>query len=225
MTNLNKTTDTVYGAKPEVFGVFDLDFYEYMHYLYLPVLMDDDGGLQVDVPKRLAFAEPVLVAAQLEEQRRGNVWNYAYVTARRGFATPGNPLNRPGWHADGFGTEDVNYVWTDRFPTLFAEQSFTGISDGHNASMTQFADQIEVGAIRTYADRTLLRLDQQVIHAAPEIPAPGGERSFFKVSFSNERYALRGNSHNNLLDYDWPMLSRTMERNDPSRGEADAVPS
>lgn len=223
---MGETMHTTYGAKPENLGVYDLRFTEYMHYMYLPVQFGDLGWA-FRLPANLEFAREFVedvISAEFDRTRR-NEWRYTYVTARRGFATPGNPLNRPGWHADGFGTGDINYVWTDRYPTLFAEQPFTGISTGHNVSMMQFEDQIEVGSTRTYPDKTLLRLDQHVIHSAPEIPAPGGERSFFKVSFSNERYALLGNSHNHLFDYDWPMIDRTVARNDPSRRETDSVPS
>lgn len=219
---------SAYGKRPESLGVHKLDFTEYMHYMYLPVQFGELGWA-FRLPANLEFAREFVEDVIDAEFWRGgagrNRWQYVYVTARRGFATPGNPLNRPGWHADGFGTDDVNYVWTDRFPTMFAEQRFEGISTGHAASMEQFTDQIAAGFVHTYPDKTLLRLDQFVVHSAPEIPAPGGERSFFKVSFSNERYALLGNSHNHLFDYDWPMLPRTVARNDPSRSETDSVRS
>lgn len=212
---------TEYGHAPETVGVYDLDFTEYMHYMYLPVSLPDSRGV-IALPPRLEFARKMITdAIVMERIEKRTEWAYIYVTARRGYATPGNPLNRPGWHADGFGTEDINYVWTDAFPTLFAEQRFESISAEHGASMTQFEAQIAAGFVTTYPDRTLLRLDPFVIHAAPEIPTPGGERSFFKVSFSNDRYNLIGNSHNHLLDYDWPMYSREQLRNDPARAGSD----
>ena len=209
-----------YGIAPEQMGVYDLNFTEYMHYMYLPVWILGEG---FQLPKRLAFAHDLIMDAWDSELARGNRWDYIYVTARRGFATPGNPLNRPGWHADGFGTPDVNYVWTDRFPTLFAEQEFEGITEDHVHSIAQFEYQIDPANIRTYPDKTLLRLDRRVIHTAPPIPEPGGERSFFKVSFSNDRYNLIGNSHNHLLDYDWPMVARGQVRNDPAGAGKDAA--
>lgn len=208
-----------YGEKPEQHGIWDLEFVEYMHFMYLPVVISrKEGGLDGPaIPPQIEFARSLIEAViDYEWIERENVTDYVYVTARRGFATPGNPLNRPGWHSDGFGTDDVNYVWTDRYPTLFADQKFVDISDDHIESARQFEAQVDPTRIRTYADKELLRLDPSVIHAAPEIPAPGGERSFFKVSFSNERYNLRGNAHNHLLDYDWPMFDRAATRNDPA---------
>ena len=208
---------TVYGNAPAVIGNYALDAWEeYMHYMYLPVVMPERPGLRI--PERLSFASDLIQDAI---DREANRFTYVYVTARRGYATPGNPLNRPGWHSDGFGTEDVNYVWTDRYPTDFAVQEFHGISNGHNESARQFALQVVPHLIRNYPDRELLRLDSSVIHAAPTIPTPGGERSFFKVSFSNSRYNLIGNSHNYLFDYDWRMFDRHALRNDPAHAEKD----
>lgn len=216
--------DRYYGAKPESLGVLELEWDEYLHFMYLPVMIE--GDRRIVVPNQLEFLREQIVSITLGEWNRrldtgSSMWQYVYVTARRGYATPGNPLNRPGWHTDGFGGEDVNYVWTDRFPTLFAEQEFRGVSDDHVTSVHEFEEQLDVERIVRYPDRTLLRLDPFVVHAAPEIPAPGGERSFFKVSFSDERYNLKGNSHNHDLDYSWPMFSRDEVRNDPARAGKD----
>lgn len=215
-----------YGNAPEQHGIWDLKFEEYMHYMYLPIVIPEVSG-HVKIPANLEFARKMIVnVIENEWITRGNRTSHVYVTARRGYATPGNPLNRPGWHSDGFGTTDVNYVWTDRFPTLFAIGNFGHISDDHIISSAQFELSANHGAeveIKTYADKELLRLDPSVIHAAPPIPAPGGERSFFKISFSNERYNLKGNAHNHLLDYDWPMYDRQTVRNDPHRAQDDGA--
>lgn len=222
---------TEYGKEPIDCGNLPLpEWKEFMHYMYLPISMP--GSSEVRIPERLQFASKVIWSAiDREDYLFGafGKWQYIYLTMRRGFATPGNPLNRPGWHSDGFGTEDVNYVWTDRFPTDFAVQAFQDVSADHEESIRQFTEQIalsrEYGEDSTihYPDNQLLRLDSAVIHRAPEIPAPGGVRSFLKVSFSNSKYNLAGNSHNFLFDYDWDMFDRNEVRNDPARAEADGV--
>lgn len=216
-----------YGNAPAQHGIWDLKFEEYMHQMYLPIAVPDDLGAGIQIPRNLAFAEEmILKVIHHEWVIRANPTTHVYVTARRGYATPGNPLNRPGWHSDGFGTDDVNYVWTDRFPTLFAIGEFGNISTDHAESSRQFtttADNSALTTIKTYADRELLRLDPSVIHTAPPIPAPGGERSFFKISFSNSRYNLKGNAHNYALEYDWPMFDRQVARNDPARAEVDGT--
>jgi len=241
----NPNTQNRYGAEPLTMGEWELDFGEYMVYQYLPVNINGiDGLYDIRLPGNLEFARDIIEECIDEELSRNKVWSYIYVTAKRGFATPGNPLNRPGWHADGFGTPDVNYVWVDRFPTVFAIGEFGDISDDHIESVKQFTAAIDESArvwredfpksvglnrpkgkikLKTYPDKTLVRLDDTIIHAAPEVPAPGGERSFFKVSFSNDKYNLKGNAHNYLLDYEWDMFDREFIRNDPARAGKDAA--
>lgn len=211
-----------YGRAPEDLGAFDPDWTEYMHYLYLPVMMPYQPGLRL--PERLDFLREAITYAEYHERQQGNRFDYVYVTARRGYASPGNPLNRPGWHADGFGTDDINYIWSDRYPTQFAVQEFYGISNDHVLSVEQFTAQIANDNIVTFPDKMLLRLDPSVIHCTPIIPPPGGNRSFFKISLSNSEYNLEGNSHNHLFDYTWRMWNRDEVRNDPAYAGGDSGP-
>lgn len=194
-----------------------------MHYMYLPICIESNGMWDVRLPANLMFANDLVQHAIYSETIRGNSWKYVYLIACRGYATPGNPLNRPGWHSDGFGTPDVNYVWTDRFPTQFAIKDFENISSDHNVSIQQFAEQVNPSLVFEYPDCMLMRLDSSVIHAAPEIPAPDGVRSFLKVSFSNDRYNLVGNSHYHLFEYDWQMFERDAVRNDLAHAGRDSV--
>jgi hypothetical protein len=223
---------------PEIVGDYNLDWDEYMNYQYLPVqIRDHRDNVHYSIPDNLLFADDMIADCTVEEGTRGNRWRYVYVTAKRSFASPGNALNRAGWHADGFGTPDINYVWTDKYPTVFAVGDFTmggvlpPISDDHIESVKQMEKAIELNRkvgfghilMETFADKTLLRLDSTMIHAAPEIPAPGSIRSFFKVSFSNDKYNLKGNAHNYGLSYDWEMHARETVRNDPARAGKDSA--
>jgi hypothetical protein len=222
-------TERTYGAAPEIVAYFDLSktWDEYTHRMYLPVHIPEllerpryegidypPDHLRIELPSDVTFARPLIEKAITHEyDEHGYWWTHVYLTVRMGYATPGNPLNRPGWHADGFGTDDINYVWTDRFPTEFAVTPFEGISDDDQDSLDQFDDQIGASDIVTHTPGLLMRLDASVIHRAPEIPHPGGERRFLKVSFSTERYNLKGNARNRSLTYDWPMHDRQAARN------------
>ena len=42
-------------------------------------------------------------------------------------------------------------------------------------------------------------------------------RTFFKLSFSKDKYDLKGNSHNYLFDYNWEMRERKENRNIPQQ--------
>lgn len=227
-----------YGEPPEEIVSLDLDWHEYMHYLYLPVVMPGTPGVRL--PDRLRFLREIVYEALRRENHVGAFTEdrYVYVTARHGYASPGNPLNRPGWHCDGFGTEDVNYIWTDRFPTRFATGDFGVVSEDHVLSAKHFdalcGAAIGYGGVFAYhagtieineaEPNTLYRLDPFVVHSTPIIPAPGGERSFLKISFSRDKYNLRGNSHNHLFGYEWHMWDRAEIRNDPAYAGGDAGP-
>jgi len=220
--------DNSYGATPDPVALFPLNFTEFMHYQYLPVFMPGVGGFRI--PDRLQFLEPMVEKAVEREARNhfdcdgGLEGRYVYLTARHGWATPENPLNRPGWHCDGFGTEDTNYIWWVGCGTRFAFMEFESISPNHQRSMDQFEHQIKEDAVfDTFPSRVLYRLDPYVVHSTPIIPSPGQMRSFVKISISRHRYNLEGNSHNYLFDYDWKMHPRHVVRNDPHYPEADFI--
>lgn len=211
-----------YGAAPEEVGRFRLaEWSEFMHYLYLPIKMA--GSEEVRLPPRLSFAFPVVFTAVLDAIGLGvpTVDWFVYLTARRGYATPDNPLNRPGWHCDGFGTDDLNYTISSRWGTRWARQHFDGVSADHLESMAQFEEQVDPSCVETMGSGYLWRLTPFVVHTTPEVPAPGGMRSFLKVSISPHRYNLIGNSRNHLFDYEWEFFPRDTARNDPASYMAD----
>lgn len=218
-----------YGEPPHAVAEFVPSWDEFMHYLYLPILMPEtetcstcDGEAQMGfrIPERLAFAREAVDLACIDYcMMLGGDLNdtYVYLTARRGYATPDNPINRPGWHCDGFGTDDMNYVWCDRWPTEVAVQNFGEISPDHIVSVAEFKSRIHPPSVREINPFTLYRFTPFVVHAAPyaSVPSRGGMRSFLKISFSKHRYNLVGNSHNYLFDYEWKMYDRELIRNDP----------
>jgi len=213
-----------YGSPPVEVAVLHLDWDELMHWLYLPVKMPGTG---LRLPPNLMFAVDAVHAAMFDaaDQGREVQDDYVYLTARRGFASAGSPLNRPGWHCDGFGTDDLNHVWSDRWPTRYWESpSEPKISPDHHDSLREFEELARIlpWNIREMSPERLYRLDPYVIHDVPQIPAgEGGMRSFLKVSFSRHRYNLVGNSHNHEFDYAWKMWPRDIARNDPAAAQAD----
>lgn len=63
-----------YGKAPELIGNYPLDGWaEYMHYMYLPVIMPERPGLRM--PERLAFAADMVQAALDHES---NAFNNRY---------------------------------------------------------------------------------------------------------------------------------------------------
>lgn len=215
-----------YGQLPvEIADFFDLDLGEYQFIQYMPIFMPDGDDVRIPPNQFQAKRLRKLIHAVVEDQ--GGIASlrehglYVYLTTRYGFATPDNPLNRPGWHCDGFGSDDINYIWWNRWGTRVAHQPFYDIEPGHVESMRQFEEQIRLENVRSLPNGTLYRLNPNVVHSTPEIPAPGGERQFIKVSVSRHRYNLQGNTHNFLFAYNWKTFPRDVARNHPVYGETD----
>lgn len=188
---------------------------EFMTYQNLPVMISSiDSGFRL--PPNLQSIRGLLCLALADMWVNATVTDYIYVTAKKGWATPDNLLNRSGWHCDGFGTDDINYIWSDGSPTRFVDQEFHDISDDHHESMRQFEEQIIPESIVYAQPRTLYRLDFHVVHSTPVITKPE-LRSFIKISFSNSKYNLENNSHNYQFEYDWEMHPRDIDRNHTSR--------
>ncbi|GER16714.1 hypothetical protein [Variovorax boronicumulans] len=199
-------TTQPYGAAPVEIGHFKLRKPELLFVQYMPIKLA--GSSRWAVPSNLQPFAPLMEHVDCQKD------DYVYVTARHLFVGAGAIPNRPGWHADGFGTSDVNYIWADSIPTEFCVQPFA-LSDDHSISMAQMEKQARPENFRTYPDETLLRLDASVIHR-PAVAKVSGFRVFVKFSVSRDRYDLEGNAHNPLLDYDWPLHARAVARNNPS---------
>ena len=213
----------MYGKPPIFVADFDnVALPEVMHYLYLPVAMLGQDGIRL--PNNLMGLRPMIFLAKRHVlAQEGHGYKYVYLTARKGWASPDNPLNRPGWHCDGFGTKYLNYIWWSGPGTRFAVQKFKDISNNHLDSLRQFEEQIDATRIQNGTERGLYALDPFVVHATPLIEPPGCMRQFVKISFSDHRYNLADNSHNHLFDYDWPTHPRDVLRNDPHKAQLDYV--
>lgn len=200
-----------YGQEPQVIGEFPIDLVkekvEMCFVQYLPIFMP--GMDHIAIPKNLNWIRPLVRQIPWEEET-----SYVYVSVKHLFVTPDNMGNRPGWHSDGFGTDDLNYIWTDHFPTEFSIQDFE-LSEDHHLSLIELEQQVKPDSIRTYGENMLVRLDKYNIHRPP-VQDKSGFRTFVKISVSKEKYNLQGNAHNDLIDYDWEMKPRDAVRNPTS---------
>jgi len=208
-----------YGKAPRHLGLYqvDTDLVEVHAYLYMPIKMA--GGRSVRYPRNMWWADEII--ADVCHGQFVHDDHYVYLTSKKVFVQPGYSGNRPGWHGDGFGTEDLNFIWYDRDPTRICVQPFT-IADDHVESMRQMAEQVDERNVQYYPNQSLLLLDQYVVHDVPTISAPGW-RVFLKLSVSKFKYNLAGNSHNPEFNYTWDMHDRDAQRNDPIYGETDYV--
>lgn len=198
----------MHSSLPACIGQFEIDCPEFVYHMYMPIKMAD--GFDVRIPKHLACFWP-LVQQVIFCSAYAN--KYIYLTVKKMYIASGQSANRPGWHLDGYGTDDFNFIWSDTLSTEFVTGEFS-LSADHETSLGQMQQQAEGRAIHTFPDSSLLWLDPTNVHRVAACKADC-LRTFVKISASSARYNLAGNAHNYLFDYDWPMAERKASRNHP----------
>jgi hypothetical protein len=204
-----------YGELPKDLGQHEINCKEMFFYQYLPIKLM--GEAQPVYEERLKCFDKMvgIVCCDFIGVFGLNAYvnSYVYLTAKHLYQAPGCSFNRPGYHSDGFMTDDINYVWCDRFPTIFNTSEFILTMDD-SGSLIEMEQQALKENETTFPENSLLRLNQFNIHKINEIEKPS-MRTFLKVSFSKDKYDLIGNAKNYLLKYDWQMKERKEERNIP----------
>jgi hypothetical protein len=223
---MTKFTPAIYGAAPVDLGLVDLDVSEMMFWLYCPIKIP--GAIAEHYPDQLEKYVHLINAVYDDVCKTYGIgrWrsSYVYLSAKVTHVTPDAPGNRPGWHSDGFLTDDLNYIWADRNPTEFfvRDDLMTTYSD-HAQSMRHFESHIQWGIERLGYQTEhakvnhLYRLDQTNIHRVSK-NVESGKRAFLKVSISDKPYVQLGNSINHhplLSDHPRPTVERQAERNCP----------
>jgi len=207
----------MYGKLPTSLGIQNVECKEMMFYQYLPIKLSGTHPMQIEHRLRV-FCDMIgqCCCDYIGEYGLDNYVNSnVYLTVKYMFQQKGCSFNREGWHSDGFLTDDINYIWSDKFGTVFNDTDFKLTLD-HNKSLSEMEWQYDNRKNIIYSDGELLRLDQYSIHKVAPI-TENGMRTFFKLSISKDKYNLVGNSHNYLLDYDWVMKEREVERNHPCK--------
>jgi hypothetical protein len=199
---------TLYGTPPVDLGLVELSPKEMMFWMYCPIKLP--GQLEPTYPDNLRQFDELAFQSYFDCKDR---WmdSYVYLTAKTLWVSKDNPGNRPGWHSDGFMTEDLNYIWSDCNGTEFWQPAeLIEFTQDHHASLVEM-EVASSGPIATYPDKHLLRLDEAVIHRVSANLTPG-MRTFVKVSISESRYDLEGNSVNHAFPA-WSYVPRGAERN------------
>lgn len=208
-------TEAKYGNLPEIIGRIELPTEEMMLWLYCPISVK--GDVHNYTPSNLQKYEPLLEIIKNDLGVDVYKDKYVYLTVKTTFINALEYTNRPGWHSDGFMTDDINYVWYNGSPTEFVElDELVSFSADHLVSMGEMeavCDAVE--GKRRYPSGLLLKLDESVLHR-PTQALSSGMRTFIKVSVSDHKYEHLGNSVNHLLtDVINPCKFRGMNRNCP----------
>lgn len=206
-----------YKSKPKDLGVIVIDCPEMLFYQYLPIKLI--GQTEPILEERLKCFEPLIGACCCDFVADYGLSRYmdsfVYLTVKKLYQGKGYSFNRKGYHSDGFLTDDINYLWSNSLPTVFNFGEFD-LSLDDDTSMAEMEQQARLENEFTYPQGSLLRLDQFVIHKVSDEEIEG-MRTFAKVSFSKDKYDLKGNAKNYLLNYDWEMRERQNKRNIPQQ--------
>ncbi|WP_051289074.1 hypothetical protein [Chryseobacterium daeguense] len=205
-----------YGALPTVIREIEIDCKEMMFYQYLPIKLKGMTGFVLE-ERLMKFSELIVETLSNYKNTFGEEKfneSYIYLTVKRQYVSKKKSMNRPGYHSDGFMTDDINYIWSDRNPTIFNVSNFNLTLDDE-ISLKEMKKQALPENEITYPENTILRLNQYNIHKVNDSSIYEGIRTFVKISFSNDKYDLEGNSHNYELDYNWKMKPRQNKRNIP----------
>lgn len=199
----------IFSPLPQSLGHVSIDCPEFVYHVYMPIKMANSPTVRI--PEHLEYFWP-LVGRVLS---RGGATDgrYLYLTVKKMYVQAGQSANRPGWHIDGYGTDDINFIWADCMPTEFVTGEFD-LSNDHELSLAQMQEQAIGRPVQTLGDCQLLMLKADSVHRVAECKQDC-VRTFVKISLSAEQYNLKGNAHNYLFDYDWPMVGRIAERNHP----------
>lgn len=188
---------------------FELKPTEMCFIQYLPIKMAHNWITKT--PANLSWIDDLVY--KLVDSGDVDKQDYMYATIKHLYVIPGNVGNRPGWHIDGYLSDDINYIWSDRCPTEFILEDFN-LSKDHEKSLIEMEEQAQGKKITIFPNNSLLRLDNTIVHRSPENFLPG-MRTFVKISISKHKYNLEGNAHNYLFNYDWFMYKREESRNHP----------
>lgn len=204
-------------TQPVDLGELPLSLDQVCYYLYFPVSAPG-RGIVLD-EHRLSPLYPLLMKVFKDEPKRC-AEEYVYLTVKKMYVGGGVTANRPGWHCDGFLSDDLNYVWFDSAPTVFNSGSFS-ITPDHVLSLAEFDGQAAAKDNYHGPCNHLLKLDSTVIHRVNTDIPEQIMRTFIKVTVSKNRFNLKDNSKNHLLPLAGPLYDRALVRNDPHQAQAD----
>lgn len=200
-------------GRPTRIGEFNLAPGELCFVQDLPIKFPETT---IRVREELRWCDPLIKAAHYDQGYRADE-RYMYLTVRHMFCSPGKMVGRPGWHIDGFLTDDETYLWSNVAPTQFTHQPLELTLD-HEESLREMSSRLVERNTYSGKPNVLYHMDNTVIHRVSTEPFTG-YRAFVKINFSRNRYNLQGNAHNRAFDYSWEMHPRNPERNHPTKEE------
>ncbi len=176
-------------------------------------------GTEIRVPKELEqFLPAIKLAAEFEATVNPHYEQcYAYIGVDQSMMKVGAPQRSTEIHTDGIQGPRIQpkipiehtYLCIDRDPTKVYVQPFNlrGATADTHLLTPIFEAQAKEDSVVLVRPYVLTLLDAYTVHQA--VPAEeSGIRTLIKISFSKRIFDRRGNTRNELFDYNWETHAR-----------------
>lgn len=183
-------------------------------------------GSQFRIPNSLKqFKQVFNIVAAYEAAINKNCYDeyYCYLTADQGFVEPNTLQREAPCHVDGFQgarwnpKTKINHTYTigDSVPTTYYVQPFDlrHLDEAkHNFfwEMNNIVAKTKSAHARPTKAGEISLMDAFCVHRGSEAPVRTF-RTWLRLSFEVRVFDRRGNAHNPLFKYDWPMVKRDIE--------------
>lgn len=156
------------------------------------------------LPKEVDWMDDLLFWTHKSQKNIGINQPFVYLTIRHGIA---NFEKDDEWHADGFSTNvthlpEQNYVWVNKIPTEYVEQSFDFPKDFdpriHNIHWF-LEERVRNENIRICDPETIYCFDPYVVHRRPKV-TQGIFRTFIRITYCPMEINDANNTINPLIE-------------------------
>lgn len=203
---------------------------KYLLFMDMPIKLVGKGW---QIPNELAPYREVIKKRADFEKTINPYFNgcNVYITIDQRPVKPNESQRRPGWHVDSFINKETNenevkaykfietdsiYLVSDSIPTQFCPGpfSFGKLNPNDTEKVLQhFETLAKDKEIITYAPYTLVRMGPECVHQVGFNKTNKTiNRTFVKITYSQNILNRQGNGLNPLFDVNWPMYPRNADK-------------
>ncbi len=189
---------------------------EFCNIVYMCIKQANNS--EYKIPDNLAAVVNQIISSvhAISDHLYENDWKYnCYITIKRDYVAPNSTGKRPGWHIDGFKSDQHNYIWSDCIPTEVCTGKFE-LSNDHEISLEEMLTQSRGNDkfTHTLLENTLYEMNQECVHR-PSVNNTDNSilRTFIKITYSTELFNCAGNAWNYKLPHIVYDKKRSADRN------------
>ena len=185
----------------------------YPRCLDMPIRLAGDSVYSL--PKEWEGLAPLIEDIIAVEHAHNENWQdyFTYITVDSSYVEPFKQQRHGGLHVDGFQGSRINpktkitrnYVVTTNGGTRFYPQRFI-VADETKFNIFQGFD-IQAEQYVIAEENLVYFMDAYTVHESG-FAERAGLRTFLRVTYDLKKFDRLGNTHNNMLDYEWEMFDR-----------------